>query len=97
VLFVSQKDQAVRGVKDKLKGLKIPYLFGYMPDRSSRLHTEEDEKDSAAYALRGISESYQDNVLEQDPKTFLKRIASEVPSFNCSINVSRTLTQKYNE
>lgn len=97
VLFVSQKDQAVRGVKDKLKGLNIPYLFGYMPDRSSRLHTEEDEKDSATYALRGISESHLDTVLEQDPKEILKRIASEVPSFNGSIDESRTFVHKYNE
>lgn len=97
VLFVSQKDQAVRGVKDKLKSLGIPYLFGYMPDRSSRLHTDEDEKDSATYALRGISQSYLDNVTEQDPKAFLAQIATEVPSFNSSIDESRTFVQKHNE
>jgi superfamily I DNA and/or RNA helicase len=97
VLFVSQKDQAVRGVKDKLKSLNIPYLFGYMPDRSSRLHTDEDEMDSATYALRGISQSYLDNIAEQDPKTFLAQIATEVPSFNSSIDESRAFVQKYNE
>lgn len=97
VLFVSQKDQAVRGVKDKLKSLNIPFLFGYMPDRSSRLHTEEDEKDSATYALRGISQSYLDNVTEKDPKAFLSKIASEIPSFNSFIDESRTFVQKHNE
>ena len=97
VLFVSQKDQAVRGVKDKLKSLNIPCLFGYMPDRSSRLHSEEDERDSATYALRGISQSHLDSVTEQDPKSHLANISTKVPSFNLSIDESRTFVQTYNE
>lgn len=97
VLFVSQKDQAVRGVKDKLKNLNIPCLFGYMPDRSSRLHTEQDERDSATYALRGIAQSHLDSVDEQDPKGFLASISTKVPSFNHSIDESRTFVQTYNE
>lgn len=97
VLFVSQKDQAVRGVKDKLKTLDIPYLFGYMPDRSSRLHTDEDEKDSATYALRGISQTYLDSVLEKDPRNFLSNIALKVPSFNNTIDEARTYVQKHEE
>lgn len=97
VLFVSQKDQAVRGVKDKLKTLDIPYLFGYIPDRSSKLHSAADEKDSAAYSLRGISQSYLDNVEESDPKIYLKRIAEKVPVFNESINRSRDFVAKHTE
>lgn len=97
VLFVSQKDQAIRGVKDKLKTLKIPFLFGYMPDRSSKLHSDEDEKDSATYALRGISQSYLDNTSEQDPKKYLAQIASYIPTFNESIDNSRDYVVKYNE
>ncbi len=97
VLFVSQKDQAVRGVKDKLKTLGIPYLFGYMPDRSSKLHTDQDEKDSATYALRGISQSYLDVVTEQDPREHLTQIAANVPTFNSSIDDDRQFVSKHVE
>lgn len=97
VLFVSQKDQAVRGVKDKLKDLNIPYLFGYMPDRSSKLHTDEDEKDSATYALRGISQSYLDSVGEHDPRAFLTRITASVPTFNSSIDDDREFAVKHHK
>jgi hypothetical protein len=97
VLFVSQKDQAVRGVKDKLKTLQIPFLFGYMPDRSSKLHTDKDEKDSATYALRGISQSYLDNVAEKDPREYLTRIATNVPTFDSSINNAREYVAQYSE
>lgn len=97
VLFVSQKDQAVRGVKDKLKTLDIPYLFGYMPDRSSKLHTDQDEKDSATYALRGISQSYLDTVSEKDPREFLSNISSSMPTFNSSIEDDRSYTAKHIE
>lgn len=97
VLFVSQKDQAVRGVKDKLKTLGIPYLFGYMPDRSSKLHTDQDEKDSATYALRGISQSYLDTVTEQDPREFLAQITASVPTFNSSIDDDRRYVTKHTE
>ncbi|MBI3984053.1 DUF559 domain-containing protein [Candidatus Microgenomates bacterium] len=51
VLFVSQKDQAIRVVKDTLKELGIPGLFGYIPNRYSLLHTKEDETDGAANEL----------------------------------------------
>ena len=37
VLFVSQKTQALKVVKDKLKKLDIKYLFGYVPN--PRLNT----------------------------------------------------------
>lgn len=97
VLFVSQKDQAVRGVKDKLKSLDIPCLFGYMPDRSSRLYTDDDEKDSATYALRGISQSHLDKAISQDPKKNLIKISQEIPLFNESISDSRLFFPKYNE
>lgn len=97
VLFVSQKDQAVRGVKDKLKTLDIPYLFGYMPDRSSKLHTDRDEKDSATYALRGISQSYLDTVTEQDPRGYLTKITANVPTFNSSIDDDRQYVAKHVE
>ena len=54
VLFISQKDQALKVVKDKLKELNIDYLFGYVPNRHSPLYSKEEEADGAAYALAGI-------------------------------------------
>jgi len=59
VLFASQKDQAIRGVKDKLKDLDVPFLFGYIPDKTSKLYTEEDEKDSAANTLLALNREFQ--------------------------------------
>lgn len=59
VLFASQKDQAIRGVKDKLKNLDVPFLFGYIPDKTSKLYTEEDEKDSAANTLLALNREFQ--------------------------------------
>lgn len=58
VLFASQKDQAIRGVKDKLKTLDIPFLYGYIPDKTSKLYTEEDERDSAANTLTALNREF---------------------------------------
>jgi very-short-patch-repair endonuclease len=97
VLFVSQKDQAVRGVKDKLKTLDIPYLFGYLPDRSSRLHSEEDEKDSAANALKGIAQALYDTGSNSDPKEALVKLHEYKPKFDTSINEERKYFDLHNE
>ena len=59
VLFASQKDQAIRGVKDKLKELDVPFLFGYIPDKTSKLYSEVDEKDSAANTLLALNREFQ--------------------------------------
>ena len=59
VLFASQKDQAIRGVKDKLKTLDVPFLYGYIPDKTSKLYSEEDEKDSAANTLLALNREFQ--------------------------------------
>ena len=42
VLFVSQKAQALRVVKDKLKTLKVPLVFGYVP--SVKFEQSSDEE-----------------------------------------------------
>jgi very-short-patch-repair endonuclease len=95
VLFVSQKDQAVRGVKDKLKTLDIPYLFGYLPDRSSRLHSEDDEKDSAANALKGIAQALYNSAPATDPKSALVKLHEYKPQFDNSINTEREYFKLY--
>jgi very-short-patch-repair endonuclease len=97
VLFVSQKDQAVRGVKDKLKTLDIPYLFGYLPDRSSRLHSEEDERDSAANSLKGIAQALYSPSNSTDPKEALVKLHEYKPQFDTSIDSERKYFDLHSE
>jgi len=54
VLFVSQKAQALKVVKDKLKKLKVAYLYGYLPNPNSRQLDEEDEEDGIAVQLASL-------------------------------------------
>jgi len=61
VLFVSQKDQALRVVKDMLKKLNIKYLFGYIPNIGSIYTTEEDKLDGIAPQLTQL-EPYIENL-----------------------------------
>lgn len=61
VLFVSQKAQALKVVKDKLNELKIngkklKYLYGYIPNLSSPQLDESDELDGIAPQLAGLSQ-----------------------------------------
>lgn len=96
VLFVSQKDQAVRGVKDKLKGLDIPFLFGYIPDRTSRLYTEDDERDSAVNTLKSLQKSF-DLRKVSDQKKPLRIIAERESSFSEGVDGERSLFDYYNQ
>lgn len=54
VLFVSQKAQALKVVKDKLKKLDVKYLFGYLPNPNSEQIGEEDEADGIAPQLSAL-------------------------------------------
>jgi len=54
VLFVSQKAQALKVVKDKLKKLNVKYLFGYLPNPSSAQIGDEDEADGIAPQLSAL-------------------------------------------
>jgi len=54
VLFVSQKEQALKVVKDMLKKLDTRYLFGYMPDIGSIQLNEEDRLDGIAPQLAAL-------------------------------------------
>jgi very-short-patch-repair endonuclease len=94
VLFVSQKDQAVRGVKEKLKGLDIPFMFGYIPDRTSPLHTEQDEKDSASHTLTALAREWQ-HPPAGDPVESLKASAAAKPVFVGGIETERQLYARY--
>jgi very-short-patch-repair endonuclease len=96
VLFVSQKDQAIRGVKDKLKSLDTPSLYGYIPDRNSVLHSEEDEADSASHSLVALAREWAmpDSV---DPRLALTRVSTLKPRFLESIDQERTLYVMYDQ
>ncbi len=96
VLFVSQKDQAIRGVKDTLKKLDIPSLYGYMPDRNSVLHSQTDEADSAAHSLVAIAKNWQETE-PPDPALQLREIAAAKPRFLSSLDQERTLFLLYEQ
>ena len=54
VLFVSQKAQALKVVKDKLKKTGVKYLYGYLPNPGSAQLGEEDESDGIAPQLSAL-------------------------------------------
>lgn len=89
VLFASQKDQAIRGVKDKLKILDIPFLYGYIPDKTSKLYTEEDEKDSASNTLVALNREFQKGKVG-DLKQPLSLLAQSANTFIESLNNERS-------
>lgn len=53
VLFVSQKPQALRVVKDKLKTLEVPLLFGYVPSVKFE-QTNDEEADTISSQLASL-------------------------------------------
>ena len=61
VLFVSQKEQALKVVKDMLKKLGVKYLFAYLPDVGSIQLNENDRLDGIAPQLAAL-ESYIDEL-----------------------------------
>ncbi len=96
VLFASQKDQAIRGVKDKLKTLDVPFLFGYIPDKTSKLYTADDEKDSAANTLISLNREFQKGKVG-DLKEPLGLLADRSKIFVENMNIERSLYSLYEE
>lgn len=99
VLFLSQKPQALKVVKDKLKTLEVDYLYGYIPNRYSPLYNQEEEKDGAAYTLAGVQQYvnwiHDRGSLEKDIETESVSEVSEI--FNDSIDQQRTFYYLYNQ
>lgn len=97
VLFLSQKAQALKVVKDKLKDLDTPYLYGYIPNRHSPIYSQEEENDSASNALMGISQyisSFEDNRKEKlDDKVYSLEKTKDF--FNLSITKQREIFSVY--
>ncbi len=96
VLFASQKDQAIRGVKDKLKSLDIPFLYGYIPDKTSKLYSEEDEKDSAANTLLALNREFKKGKVG-DLKEPLELLNDRSDIFTENITNERSIYSLYEE
>ena len=101
VLFLSQKDQALRVVKDSLKSLNIDYLFGYIPDSSSRNYNKEEEKDGAAFALGGLQQYLSYASLQRAKEDTLSNdFVKERDEFDEQVNLQReyySLKEKLDE
>lgn len=94
VLFASQKDQAIRGVKEKLKELDIPFLYGYIPDKTSKLYTKADEKDSAANTLLALNREFQKSKVG-DLKEPLELLTDRFNIFTDNLNNERSIYSLY--
>ena len=69
VLFVSQKAQALKVVKDKLKELGIQYLYAYLPNPRLPSTTEEDEIDGIGPELSRLEAHVEDLGFSYDRRT----------------------------
>jgi very-short-patch-repair endonuclease len=96
VLFASQKDQAIRGVKDKLKTLDVPFLYGYIPDKTSKLYSEADEKDGAANTLLALNREFQKGKVG-DLKEPLELLADRSSIFTENIENERSIFALYED
>ncbi|MBI3984424.1 MAG: hypothetical protein HY344_00565 [Candidatus Levybacteria bacterium] len=108
VLFISQKSQALKVVKDKLKKTGINYMFGYVPNPASASVTEEDETDGIAPQLTALNTFIQKmtyklnywNERKETLGTISQRIGGLKKSFNSVIEDERnyfTLHEELNE
>ncbi|PIS14796.1 hypothetical protein COT64_00745 [Candidatus Shapirobacteria bacterium CG09_land_8_20_14_0_10_39_12] len=99
VLFLSQKAQALKVVKDKLKSLGIDYLYGYVPNRFSQVYNEEEEADGASNTLSGIQEYvgfiHEKKTEESDSSVI--NISTSLNLFNDAVGQQRTFYYLYNQ
>lgn len=88
VLFLSQKAQAIKVVKDYLKKLNVDYLYGYVPNRFSSLYNAEEEKDSASNSLQSIHQHL--NSLGYEKKEF-ERVDPTKEKFEVQEQISNSV------
>jgi very-short-patch-repair endonuclease len=100
VLFVSQKAQALKVVKDKLKKLDVKYLYGYLPNPNSAQVGEGDEADGIAPQLSALGSHIERISLKSysDSKMALY-ISDEEASgpIASAVEKKSNLQQKFNE
>ncbi len=90
ILFVSQKQQALRVVKDKMNDLGIDHLFGYMTSDI----TEKQIYDSFSNSLERLKlDSFlsRHNIDEQDIQKQIKEIVEKSLLFNKGIKQQETI------
>ena len=89
VLFVSQKSQALKVVKDKLKKTGLKYLFGYVPNPRSQQLSEEDKADGVAPQLAALN-SYLSKIEHQN-YDHKKNISEKIAKINLESTVNKKL------
>lgn len=106
VLFVSQKTQALKVVKDKLKKLNIKYLYGYIPNPLSEQSTEQDETDGVAVQLASfgsyiqnmgfkVNTYYEDDISNYGTKDTIAQTIDEKTDLKQSFNESLELQREF--
>lgn len=95
VLFVSQKAQALKVVKDKLKKLNIKYLFGYLPNPSSAQIGEDDEADGIAPQLASIDTYIQDLKTWKHKNPIIDQVIEKRDAFRQNLNEAVEAQRKY--
>ena len=97
VLFVSQKAQALKVVKDRLKDLKIPNLYGYIPNPASQSLTKEDEEDGAGPQLARMAAYVQElerRLDQNDNSNKLGPFSAAVNQAKAKLNAQHDLERK---
>jgi superfamily I DNA and/or RNA helicase/very-short-patch-repair endonuclease len=75
VLFLSEKPQALKVVKDILKSLNVPEMYGYIPDRNSKVYSKEEEADSLTSTVSKISQLVSDGIPKNNKKLLVEKDA----------------------
>lgn len=95
VLFVSQKAQALKVVKDKLKKLNIKYLFGYLPNPNSAQIGEDDEADGIVPQLASIDTYIQDLKTWKPKNPVIDQVIEKRDEFRQNLNETIGIQRKY--
>jgi len=95
VLFVSQKAQALKVVKDKLKKLNIKYLFGYLPNPNSTQIGEDDEADGIVPQLASIDTYIQDLKAWKPRNPVIDQVIGKRDEFRKNLNEAVETQRKY--
>lgn len=97
VLFVSQKAQALKVVKDKLKKLNVKYLYGYLPNPNSAQVGEEDEADGIAPQLSALGAYIEKLGYKIYPRKRLVEYSGSPVATNTSIDKVVGQKEKYQQ
>lgn len=95
VLFVSQKAQALKVVKDKLKKLDIKYLFGYLPNPNSAQIGDDDEADGIVPQLASIDTYIQDLKSWRPKNPVIDQVVENRDELRSEVNEAIESQRKY--